>query len=92
MTLDQFFIELKKLKDQGWSINGLDAIRNKEGYCPICAVAKNNGFSVSRTNFQRASELFKMREDISYWIASAADGESDYNKGYRKRIIEVLGL
>lgn len=83
-TAKTWFDLLPIVADRGWKVNQDGEIRDKKGYCPICALANE----VSGGKFKRkadydiaAEEVFGI--ELSYWnnndldavVRAADDGE-----------------
>lgn len=102
MTIDEFFVELERLKDNGWYLRDFNqnGIRCKDGRCPITAVTYALTSKVyGNAHYVDAAKQIGLSERDSDTIAYAAD----YNfkqldditanaKKVRIRLFETLGL
>lgn len=80
MTLDEFFTELSQLKDQGWHLDRRKQIRNQDGFCPVCAVAKLHNYTGAdqtkqKVGYHAAARVMELSMNDATDIALASDEE-----------------
>lgn len=93
MTIDQFWIQLRTLKDNGWHLDpDWNYVRDKDGYCPMAAVARSLGYDVFYCSFTKSADLLGLPHSFANKVASAADQCIKANEPFRTKLFEVLGI
>lgn len=84
------------LKDRGFRVRkdnyGYDLIRDSEGYCPLCALAQEQGKEVSSKTFPYSSLFPEINNAFDHIesIVFAADSARDSNPVIREFLIDFL--
>lgn len=74
---------------------GQSYIRTKEGYCPICAVAKQLNpldTRIELTNGTLAGGILGLSEEFIREVMDAADDDPNSDMKIRERILTTIGL
>ena len=75
---------------RGWEIDAVGYVRDRDGFCPICALANEVDSSFKlQTYFWHAAERLGLRDAGQDAIARAADSPS---ATYRRSLLRALGL
>lgn len=92
MTLEEFWVLLSE-DTREWKIeNGM--IRSRDGFCPVCAVADNQGVNKGTLAIIEAGNALGLTPADAYWIASGADSLTKVgtNASFRSKLREILKL